>query len=39
MEENKKQETWNQPQQHNPENKKLIAGILAIVIGQVDNKD
>jgi TM2 domain-containing membrane protein YozV len=32
MEENK-QEGWNQPQQHRPENKKLITGILAIVIG------
>ena len=33
MEENKNQEAWNQPQQNNPDNKKLIAGILAIVLG------
>ncbi len=33
--ENTKQESWNQPQQHNPENKKLICGILAIVIGSL----
>lgn len=35
MEETKNQESWNQPPQHNPENKKLIAGILAIVIGSL----
>jgi TM2 domain-containing membrane protein YozV len=35
MEENTKQESWNRPQQHNPENKKLICGILAIVIGSL----
>jgi TM2 domain-containing membrane protein YozV len=35
MEEHKTQETWNQPQTHNPENKKLICGILAIVIGSL----
>lgn len=35
MEENKNQESWNQPQQNTQENKKLIAGILAIVIGSL----
>lgn len=34
METNTKNESWNQPQQ-NPENKKLICGILAIVIGSL----
>lgn len=34
METNTKNESWNQPQ-HNPENKKLICGILAIVIGSL----
>jgi len=35
MEENTKQESWNQPQHHNPDNKKLICGILAIVLGSL----